>query len=97
MLDPRFYRLIGNDQLSKPTARLAGVSPSSVRSFGEAASASPAPIDGVTARSTKLAAAPSSHFPEVVKVATVPLFMPTISMIVDGGNSYRDEPIGVAA
>lgn len=97
MLDPGFHRPIGNDLLSKPTAHLAGASPSSVRSFSEAASASPTPIDSVAARSTKLAAIPRSQFSGVVEVATTPSSMPAISTIVDDGSSYRDEPAGDAA
>jgi hypothetical protein len=95
--DHGFRRLIGNDLLSKPTAHLAGVSPSSVRSSGKASSASPTPIDSVAARSTKLAANPSSQLPGVVEMATELLFMLAISTIVDAGNSYRDEPAGDAA
>ena len=97
MLDPGFHRLMGNDLFSKPTVHLAGVSPSSVRSFGEAASAAPTLCDSVAARSTKLAAVSSSHLPGVVEVAAAVLFMPTISTIVDAMNAYRDEPAGDVA
>jgi hypothetical protein len=92
-----FHRLIGNDLLRKPTAHPVGVSPSSVRSFAEMASAPSDPVGSVEVGSTKVVVLPGSRTVEVVEVTAATSFRFLISTIVDSWNSFRDELVGAVA
>lgn len=97
MSDLGFHRLIGNDLLRKPTARPVRVSPSSVRSFAEMASAPSDPIGSVAVGSTKVVVLPSSRTVEVVEVTAATSFMLLVSTIMDVRNSCRDDLVGDVA